>query len=88
MSVSAFGNQINFYLELFLIFKFSYEVLVGGWYRSLLSRGGTKGTYVFSLMFCDFILYVIFMQGFYLSNIIYGVDMTGWQELIWAFILA
>ena len=39
-------------------------------------------------MLCDFIVYIIFTQGFYVSNVIYGVDQTGWQPLIWIYVLA
>lgn len=59
-----------------------------GWYNTLLMRGGTRNTYVTSLLLCDFIIYVIFSQGLYLTNLILGVKVAGWQSLIWTFTLA
>ena len=74
LAIPSFGNQINFYIELFLFVKFVSDIFVGGWYRSLLSRGGTKNTYVLSAMICDFCMYTIFTQGFYIANVIFGID--------------
>ena len=77
-SVLTFGNQINFYIEMALVFNFLTAVYFNNWFNSLLMRGGTKNTYIISTMLCDFIIFVIFTQGFYIANLIYGVDVTGW----------
>ena len=84
----TFGNQINFHVELALLIRFVVAVLAGSWYNSLLMRGGSRNTFILSTMLCDFIVYIIFTQGFYVSNVIYGVDQTGWQPLIWIYVLA
>ena len=51
-------------------------------------RGGSQNTFILSTMLCDFIVYILFTQGLYVSNVIYGVDQTGWQPLIWIYVLA
>ena len=61
-----------------ILTKFLMVVLYGSWYNSLLMRGGSKNTYILATMVSDFIVYVIFTQGFYIANVIYGVDQTGW----------
>ena len=86
-SVATFANQINFYIEMGLMFNLIAVVYFNNWFNALLMRGGTKNTYIISIMLCDFIIYVIFTQGFYIANLIYGVDVTGWQPLTWMYVI-
>ena len=74
MAIPTFGNQVDFYIEMYLITKLLLAVYAGGWVNSLRMRGGTIKTYALSVMLCDFIVFVIFSQGLYIANVIYGVD--------------
>ena len=51
-------------------------------------RGGTKNTYIFSLLLCDFVIYILFTQGLFISNAIFSIDVSGWQTLIWIYMIA
>ena len=68
--------------------KLLLAVYAGGWVNFLRMRGGTSKSYALSVMLCDFIIYVIFTQGLYIANVVYGVDQEGWQPLLWAYTLA
>lgn len=74
MAIPTVGNLVDFSIEAFLVAKLYSAVYVGGWVNSLRMRGGTSKSYTLSVMLCDFIIYVIFTQGFYIANVIYGVD--------------
>ena len=69
--------MISFYLELFIFIKF-ITMILGGWFSTLVMRGATSKTFVLSLMLCDFVLFLIFGQGYFIANVIYGVDPVGW----------
>ena len=77
MSGASLGGMITFFIEIILFRKF-LSAIFGGWYNTLIMRGGTSRTYILSLILCDFGVFVIFSQGFFLANVIYGIDPTGW----------
>ena len=76
----AVGNLLIFALELILVRKL-VEQIEGGYIHTLLMRGATRRSYVLSKSICYFCIFLGFMEVFYFSCWIYGVDIKGWQVL-------
>jgi len=83
-SIVTIGNISNFYLEAFLAFLV-LKMKTSSFFGTSLMKGGTRATFVLSLMVWYFVISFLFMELFWLSNFIYSVDTAGWQVfgLVW-----
>ena len=78
--IMAIGNLSMFYFELFLLVVMVF-VKVSGFIDNLIMKGGTRATFTFSRAVWYFAISLFYMEFFWFSNWIYGVDTTGWQLL-------
>ena len=44
-------------------------------------RGATRDSFIVTRAACDLVANLIFFELFWLSNVIFGVNTTGWQSL-------
>ena len=66
------------YLEIWLTLTVLFQ-LTNGSYQTALMRGATRASYVVSRMICNLAIWVVFFEGFWLVNMLIGLDTTGWQ---------
>ena len=44
-------------------------------------RGATRDSFIVTRAACDLVAHFVFFELFWLSNVIFGVNTTGWQSL-------
>ena len=59
--------------------------LKNGFYSTILMRGATIGSFVLPRIVTDFIMNLLFFESIWVSNVIFGLQTDGWQEigLLW-----
>ena len=59
-----------------------------GFYRTAMMRGGTPATFAAAAMVNDFVIFWLFFQVFWFTNMVLGLPTVGWQLLGFLFAIA
>lgn len=67
----------GFFIELFCIIL-ALTKFGNGFYNTSLMKGSTPSSYVLSTLLPDFVINLFFFEALWLSNVIFGIDTSGW----------